>query len=125
MERKNRLAAYILMTILCLAVALGASAGYGTLERLNRRYYTLVAYLVAWRVALPALFGVALYFWQRAGRSLEHTQRRWVNGAALLAACLCAWLGFSMVGLEFTGYVGLWLFMALLICALLGDLRAG
>ena len=38
MERKNRLAAYILMTILCLAIALGASAGYAALERLNRRY---------------------------------------------------------------------------------------
>lgn len=125
MERKNRLAAYILMTILCLAIALGASAGYAALERLNRRYYTLVVYLAALRVALPALFGVALYFWQRAGRSLEDGQRRWVNGAALLAACLCAWLGFSLMWIEFTGYVGLWLFMALLICSLLGDLRAG
>ena len=89
MERKTRLLPYILVTALCLAIALGASAGYGALERLNRRYYTLV------------------------------------NGAALLAACLCAWLGFSLMWIEFTGYVGLWLFMALLLCALLGDIGAG
>ncbi len=87
--------------------------------------YSLVVYLAALRVALPALFGVALYFWQRVGRALAPGQRRWVNGAALLAACLCAWLGFSLMWIEFTGYVGLWLFMALLLCALLGDLGAG
>ena len=125
MERKTRLLPYILVTALCLAIALGASAGYGVLERLNRRYYSLVVYLAALRVALPALFGVALYFWQRVGRALAPGQRRWVNGAALLAACLCAWLGFSLMWIEFTGYVGLWLFMALLLCALLGDLGAG
>jgi len=121
MERKTRLLPYILVTALCLAIALGASAGYGVLERLNRRYYSLVVYLAA----LPALFGVVLYFWQRVGRALAPGQRRWVNGAALLAACLCAWLGFSLMWIEFTGYVGLWLFMALLLCALLGDLGAG
>ena len=70
MERKTRLLPYILVTALCLVIALGASAGYRAVERLNRRYYTLVVYLAALRVALPALFGVALYFWQRVGRRI-------------------------------------------------------
>lgn len=125
MERKTRLLSYILVTALCLVIALGASAGYRAVERLNQRYYSLVMYLAALRVALPAIFGVALYFWQRVGRALAPGQRRWVNGAALVAAGLCAWLGFAVIGIGFTGYVGLWLFMALLLCALLGDLGAG
>lgn len=120
--KKKTIIYYVIVTILCMLISIGAPLLYKRFSILQQQYYTYLPYIFALRLLAPMGFGVTLYFWNKIAQHTDQFQRIWTDGIGFLLTCF--YIGYWCIK-SFENvllFCGLLIYSILLLCAFVEDL---
>ena len=114
----------ILLTLACLAAALGGAELSDFYTRLNRLYYAYTYPLMAVRLLVPLGLGILLFFRQRLWERAGLRARLWADGLGALCIAAYLFIVYQKLATHLFARPEAWLCLAVLLCSFIHSLAS-